>query len=54
MLSLDTLRLLSEILGTASVNVGSADFEETAPKLIAAKRELAAELQEAEETADGS
>jgi hypothetical protein len=54
MLSTDTLRLLSDILNRASVNVGSDDFEEMAPKLLAAKNELASELREAEGGPHGS
>jgi hypothetical protein len=43
-LSLPTLRILSEILNTAQVNVGGEEFEENAPKLATAKRELRREL----------
>lgn len=48
MISLDTLRLLNELLTSASVNVGSDDFEETSKRLSKAKRELGKELARAE------
>lgn len=43
-LSLNTLKILQELLNSAQIGVGGEDFEENAPKLAAAKKELRREL----------
>lgn len=43
-MSLETLRLLRQILGNVTINVDAADFVDIAPAVIRAKQELETEI----------
>jgi hypothetical protein len=44
-LQLDTLELLNELLLGSQIHVGGENFEENAPKIARAKKELRREIQ---------